>query len=53
MAAAGRNCWYNGTSFRLYKASGEDAAGTMTFAVPSGKVIKKILFDGSFHGRAR
>ena len=47
MAAAGRNCWYNGTSFRLYKASGEDAAGTMTFAVPSGKVIKKILFDGS------
>ena len=47
MTTAGRNCWYNGTSFRLYKASGEDAAGTMTFAVPSGKVIKKILFEGT------
>ena len=47
MTTAGRNCWYNGTSFRLYKANGEDAAGTMTFAVPSGKVITKILFEGS------
>ncbi|MBO4451196.1 MAG: choice-of-anchor J domain-containing protein [Bacteroidaceae bacterium] len=50
MTTAGRNCWFNGTngtSFRLYKASGEDAAGTMTFAVPNGKVITKILFEGS------
>ncbi|MBR0433555.1 MAG: Ig-like domain-containing protein [Bacteroidaceae bacterium] len=50
MVTAGRNCWFKNnegtTSLRLYKPNGEDAAGTMTFAVPADKVITKIEFDG-------
>jgi len=47
MAVAGRNAWYttnNPQDFRLYSASGNAAAGSLTFAVPSGKVISSIAF---------
>jgi len=42
MDVAGRNVWYNGSSLRLYKESGSDAAGSVTFSVPEGSVITKI-----------
>lgn len=42
MDVAGRNVWYNGSSLRLYKESGSDAAGSVTFSVPEGSFITKI-----------
>lgn len=52
MESAGRNCWLNGTSFRIYAPTLKNgevtaAAGTMTFSVPEGKVITSIVFTGS------
>ncbi|MBR1548727.1 MAG: Ig-like domain-containing protein [Prevotella sp.] len=46
MDVAGRNVWYNGASLRLYKTSGEDAAGNITISVPTGYVITKIILTG-------
>ena len=49
MYMTGRNCWYNGTptQVRLYKASGGDAAGSITLSVPTGFVITNIAFTGA------
>lgn len=47
MNASGRNCWYEGKTFRLYKKNSDGGAGTIVFTVPEGKVITKIVFDGS------
>ena len=54
LTIAGRNCWndYKAGSttlgqIRLYAASGEDAAGSLTVAVPNGKVINTITFSGA------
>ena len=50
MVMAGRNCWNtytNGTQIRLYKASGDDAAGNITLSVPAGYVITYIEFSGA------
>ena len=45
MLTAGRNCWFtDGTTFRLYAASGDNAAGSMTFSVPAGQIIASIEF---------
>ena len=50
MDVAGRNVWQNSTSLRLYKASGTDAAGSVTFAAPSGYFITRIVFSGTRAG---
>lgn len=42
IAVTGRNVWYNGSSLRLYKKSGDEAAGSLTFSVPEGSFITKI-----------
>ena len=54
MKLAGRNCWNEYKSgddnigqIRLYKASGDDPAGSLTLSVPEGKVITKIVFTGA------
>ena len=47
MSVAGRNVWYNRSDLRLYKESGTNAAGDITFSVPNGYVITKIIFDGT------
>lgn len=47
MTTAGRNCWLNSTTLRIYAASGNDAAGSLTFAVPENNVIKKIEVEGT------
>ena len=47
MTTEGRNCWYDGTTFRVYARSGNNAAGSMTFAVPEGYVITNITFEGT------
>ncbi len=47
LETAGRNCWYTDKkTLRVYKPSGSDAAGTLTFSVPNGKVITSIVFEG-------
>lgn len=50
MNVAGRNCWYNDGTFRLYKGSGDDAAGSVTLNCPSSKVITRIEFTGPYTG---
>ena len=49
MYMAGRNCWFDGTpdQIRLYKASGNSAAGSITLSVPTGNVITKVAFTGA------
>ena len=49
MNVAGRNAWGATTSldFRLYAASGENAAGSMTFSVPENNVITGIAIAGA------
>lgn len=47
LQTSGRNCWLGGNQLRLYKAYGDDPAGSMTFEVPAGNVITKIVFEGS------
>ena len=54
MKLAGRNCWNDfstgqGTKgqIRLYAASTNDPAGTLTLSVPEDKVITKIVFTGA------
>ena len=47
MTTAGRNCWLNSTTLRIYAKSGNDAAGSLTFAVPENNVIKKIEVEGT------
>ena len=51
MALAGRNCWFKAsdgsTTLRLYKKYSDEApAGSMEFAVPTGNIITKIVFEG-------
>ena len=54
MDVAGRNCWYtDNASFRLYKESGDDAAGSITLTCPSDKVITQIEFTGPYTGTGR
>ena len=50
MDVAGRNCWYTGGTFRLYKESGSDAAGSVTLNCPAGKAITQIDFTGPYTG---
>ena len=48
MYMAGRNCWYtSGTEIRLYKASGSDAAGSITLSVPTSYFISEVAFTGA------
>lgn len=53
MEMTGRNCWYNNNpdQIRLYKASGDDAAGSITLSVPDGSVITNIAFTGASLGK--
>ena len=53
MTTAGRNAWGASSKqldLRLYAKSGSDAAGSITFEVPAGKTITKIVFTGSSLG---
>ena len=47
MYMEGRNCWFDGNEIRLYKASGNEAAGSITLSVPTGYVITNIAFTGA------
>ena len=46
LAVAGRNVWYNGNDLRLYKTSGDDAAGNITISVPNGYYMTRIDLTG-------
>lgn len=46
LTTAGRNCWYDASTLRLYAGSGEDAAGSITISVPSGYFITKMVVTG-------
>lgn len=48
MYVAGRNCWYNDGTFRLYKESGGVDAGSVTLNCPSDKAITRIEFTGPY-----
>ena len=57
MTLAGRNCWNDFKAgeetkgqIRLYAASTNDAAGSLTLSVPEGKVITNIAFIGATLG---
>lgn len=50
MNVAGRNCWYNDGTFRLYRGSGDDAAGSVTLNCLSNKVITQIEFTEIYSG---
>lgn len=57
MYMAGRNCWFENTNttpsqteIRLYKADGNQAAGSITLSVPTGYVITNIVFTGKSLG---
>ncbi len=48
MTTAGRSAWQESDgTFRLYAASGDNAAGSITLAAPTGKNLSKIVFTGS------
>lgn len=47
IAVAGRNCWYDGRYLGIYNTSGNDAAGSITVSVPSGKNITRIVATGT------
>lgn len=52
MVMTGRNCWfdYDPDQIRLYKANGNEAAGSITLSVPEGSVITNIAFTGASLG---
>ena len=50
MDVAGRNCWYNDGTFRLYKENGGVDAGSVTLNCPSDKAITRIEFTGPYTG---
>lgn len=48
MTTAGRSAWQESDgTFRLYAASGDNAAGSITFTSPANNTISQIVFTGS------
>lgn len=51
LTAAGRSAWFEATdgsvSMRVYKASSNDPAGSITISVPQGNIITGIVFEGA------
>ena len=48
MTTAGRSAWQESDgTFRLYAASGNNAAGSITFTSPANNTISQIVFTGS------